>query len=153
MIEIAAFTTAVSHATNIAKAIVETHDELKLRELKLEFATALLDVTQKQLALAQEYQAELDANKKLKQQLAAYERWEQESQRYQLHQPSIGVFVYALKQEHAAGQPLHWICAACYDDGKKSLLQRVSKDSNAWACPRSAEHHIDFTQYGDAFSR
>jgi hypothetical protein len=152
MTEIAAFATAVSHAINIAKAIVETHDEMKLRDLKLEFTTSLLDVTQKQLALAESYQAHLDANEKLKKQLAAYERWEQESQRYQLHQPSPGIFVYALKPDHAAGQPPHWICAACYNEGKKTLLQRESRDSDAWTCPHSTEHRIDYTQYGGAFS-
>lgn len=154
MTEIVAFTAAVSHALNVAKAIVDARDAAKVLELKLEFSTALMDVTQKQLALTQGYQATLDTNQTLKKQIEAYQRWEQESQRYELHQPSVGVFVYALKPEHAAGQPLHWICAACYNDGKKSLLQREGRDSDAWKCPRQAEHSIDFNEYGggSAFS-
>ena len=147
MTEIAAFATAVSHAINIAKAIVETHDEMKLRDLKLEFTTSLLDVSQKQLALTESYQAHLDANEQLKQQLAAYERWEQESQRYHLHQPAPGLFVYTLKPEHAAGQPPHWICAVCYEERKKSVLQRAHKGSDLFQCQRDAAHQVDLSDY------
>ena len=146
MNEIVAFAAAVSHAFNIAKAIVETHDEQKLRDLKLEFTTSFLEVTQKQLAMTQAYQAHLDAHEKLKQQLAAYERWEQESQRYERHQPELGFVVYTLKAEHAAGEKPDWLCATCYSDRKASILHPSSKGSNTWQCPRNVEHTLDMEE-------
>jgi hypothetical protein len=142
MNEIAAFATAVSHAINIAKAIVDTRDETKLTSLKLEFVAALLELNTKQLSLAQGYQSVMDDNKSLKKQLEAYERWEQESQRYQLHQLEPGILVYALKPEHASTQPAHWLCAACYDERKKSVLQRASKGSDILNCPRDLHHQL-----------
>ena len=147
MTEIAAFTTAVSHAINIAKAIVETRDETKLSGLKLEFSAALLELHHKQLSVAQDYQAVLDTNEAIKKQLAAYERWEQESQRYQLHQLSPGILVYALKPEHASAQPTHWLCAACFDERKKSVLQRAGKNGDLYNCPRDEKHQIDLNEY------
>jgi hypothetical protein len=145
--EIAAFATAVNHVINIGRTIVGTRDELKLNDLKLEFSSALLELNEKQLGVARNLQSTLDANKALEEQLAAYEQWDQESQRYELFQPSRGVFVYNLKSEHANGQPGHWICAACFNDGKKSILQKVSRGSDCWQCPRSTEHTIDFNEY------
>src|SRR5437016_5529588 len=99
MTEIVAFAAAVSHAVKIAKAIVDTRDATKLAALKLEFTTALLELHTKQLGVAQDQQSLLDEIKSLKEQLAAYKRWEQESQRYQLHQLAPGILVYALKPE------------------------------------------------------
>jgi hypothetical protein len=148
MNEIAAFATAVSHAINIAKAIIDTRDETKLASLKLEFVAALLELNTKQLSLAQRYQSVIDANESLKQQLETYERWEQESQRYQLHQLEPGILVYALKPEHAATQPPHWLCAACYNDRKKSVLQRESKGSDVLRCPRNPEHQLMIEERG-----
>ena len=142
MNEIVAFAAAVSHTVNIAKAVFDTRDATKIGELQLEFTTALLDVAQKQLAVTESYQATLDANKKLKQQIEAYERWEQDSQRYQLHQLEPGILVYALKPEHTTTQPAHWLCAACYDDRKKSVLQRESKGSDVLICPRDPQHQL-----------
>jgi hypothetical protein len=146
MTEIFAFVTAVGHAVNIAKAIVDTRDATKLGELTLQFITAVLDIAQKQLALTEGYQATLDANKDLKQKLAAYDRWEQECQRYERHQPEPGFVVYALKPEHASGQKPHWLCATCYHDRETSILHPLSKGANMWVCPRDPEHALDMEE-------
>lgn len=142
MNEIIAFAAAVSHATNIAKAIVSTRDETKLAALNLEFTSAVLELTQKQLVLSQHQQTLLTENETLKKQLAAYERWEQESRRYQLHQLEPGILVYALKPEHAAAQPAHWLCATCYQDRKASILHPDSKGSDVLVCPRDPQHQL-----------
>jgi hypothetical protein len=143
MTEIIAFAGAVSHVTNIAKAIFDTRDELKLRELKLEFSAALLDLHHKQLKIAQDYQAVLESNEAIKKQLATYEQWQQESDRYKLHQLEPGIFVYALKPEFATTQPAHWLCTTCYQDRQKSILHRQSKGSDILICPRDPAHQLN----------
>jgi hypothetical protein len=140
--EIIAFAGAVSHAVNIGKALVDTRDATKQAALKLEFTTALLELHTKQLDIVQSQQTLLDEVQSLKQQLAANERWEHESQHYQLQELAPGILVYALKLEHSAAQPSHWLCAACYHDRKKSLLQRNSKGSDVLVCPRDANHQL-----------
>ena len=152
MTEFIAFAGAVSHAINIGKLIVETRDETKLTALKLDFTSALLELHSKQLSVAQDYQAILDANESLKKQLVAYERWEQESQRYQLHELAPGIFVYKLKPEFAAGQPQHSLCVTCYQDRKTSILHRDGKDSNIWICTRDINHQLNNEEYGTAYS-
>lgn len=146
MNEFAACAAAVSHTFNIAKAIIDTRDATKIGELKLEFITAALDVAQKQLALTESYQATLDANKTLQDKIAAYDKWEQESQRYDRHYPAPGFLVYALKPEHCFGHPADWLCATCYHDRETSPLHPTSKESNRWICPRNAEHTLDMEE-------
>ena len=48
-------------------------------------------------------------------------------QRYQLQRFYPGSFAYALKPEMAAGEPPHYLCANCYQQTKKSLLQDTGK--------------------------
>ena len=140
--EIIAFITAVNHTANIAKAVIGTRDAAKIALLQLEFSTALLDLQEKQLAVTQAQEALLDEIKSLKQQLAAYEQWKEESQRYQLHELKPGILVYVLKPEHAAAEPKHWLCAGCYNNGKKSILQKTYSATEMLACPNSGQHMI-----------
>lgn len=89
------------------------------------------DLTEKILAAhvlalsAQEAHMQLlNHTRQLEAQIASAEAWETEKQRYKLHQPWTGAFVYALKKTAEPIEPAHWICAACYQRGKKSILQR-----------------------------
>jgi hypothetical protein len=61
--------------------------------------------------------------------MAKLEGWEREKKRYQLEQLPPGVFVYALKPDMAAGEPLHQICQTCYQRGKKSILHSSERAS------------------------
>lgn len=138
--EIYAFTASVSHAMNVAKAAIDTRDEAKLVALKIEFGNALLELHAKQLGVTQSYQAILDENESIKKKLATHERWEQECERYHLHQLEPGVFVYALKSDRALGEPPHWLCAACHNEREKSILQKVTAEM--FTCHRNQLHHI-----------
>lgn len=61
--------------------------------------------------------------RELEEELTRIKAWEETKQRYQLHEPSPGTFVYALKELHKGAEPPHWICTNCYEDGKPSILQ------------------------------
>ena len=97
-------------------------------------------------------QAMLETITQLKEELAQCKTWQAEKQRYQLHEPWQGAFVYALKESSSAGEPAHWICTKCHGDGKKYILQdngRLTVHDHAFVCfgcgrelksSRSSEH-------------
>lgn len=64
------------------------------------------------------------------------ETWEQEKEKYKLREICPHVFVYAIKEEEKGAEPSHWICAACYNQGKKSILQlnRKEKAGHFYIC-------------------
>jgi hypothetical protein len=51
------------------------------------------------------------------------EAWDAEKQRYALTELSRGAFAYLVKPEARGTEPLHCLCAACYQNGKKAILQ------------------------------
>ena len=69
---------------------------------------------------------QLELTKKLEElqrKVHEFERWESEEKKYSLRCYS-GQYVYQLKAELVnADRPNHYLCANCYDERKKSILQ------------------------------
>jgi hypothetical protein len=99
---------------------------------------------QEQILAAQETQtAALERIRELKEEVASYETWSAEKQRYELKAVHPGAFAHVLKPAMSSSEPPHWLCAKCYQDRKKYLLQSAGfaaqsgPDSRKrmWKCP------------------
>ncbi len=62
------------------------------------------------------------------------ERFQAEAVRYTLKRTDLGAMVYELKDTDTRGEPPHCICAACYEQQVKSILQPVER--NTLGCQR-----------------
>lgn len=67
-------------------------------------------------------------NQQLKNQLAEIERFHGEAANYNIFQPWPGILVYARKDSVQRSSPPHYLCANCYQNNKKSILQQVLKN-------------------------
>ena len=94
--------------------------------------------TQTELVAAQQREAELiDRCRKLEDELGRVNDWETIRVGYELRNVGKGAFVFAptpdsVKDENA--EPAHWLCTKCFDDQKKSYLQRLP--GGIWRCLR-----------------
>src|SRR5439155_18917083 len=122
MNEIAAFIIAVSHVTNVAKAFFQAKSDSIRDTARSELLEMLLDLNAKAMSIQALYQKESESVVALKAQLAAYDKWEQESARYSFRKVGDASFVYALDPAQASNQAPHWLCPNCYKDRKKSVL-------------------------------
>ncbi len=55
----------------------------------------------------------------------AMENWAAEKQRYKLQELESGAFVYRLQEEKQNSEPIHDLCAQCYQQSIKSILQFI----------------------------
>jgi hypothetical protein len=81
----------------------------------------------------------LNENNRLKQQLIDLKNWETEAAQYELKEVDSGVFAYAFKSAPDSATPPHWLCANCYQNKEKSILQRGRKSGPLGTpldCPR-----------------
>ena len=59
----------------------------------------------------------------MEKEITDFEAWEAEKQRYELKDVGAGSIAYALKKDAQGSEPAHYICAACYQHRRKSILQ------------------------------
>ncbi|MGR3760925.1 hypothetical protein ACUXV3_12465 [Roseobacteraceae bacterium NS-SX3] len=122
--------TATQIADNLKKVFSsEEPDIAASKQAVLELLDKLLDAKRDQIAVE-------SLLSELKKDLDKADRFAQEAARYQLTQTDMGGRVYALKADDTSGEPPHEICASCYDEGKKSILQFSTKQMNTLVCHR-----------------
>jgi len=82
----------------------------------------------------------IDEKRNLEEEVVRLKAWDAGKLNYQLHTVGLGAFVYATKPELRVGEPPHWICTQCYEDGRKSILQchgrTLNRAKNLWTCHR-----------------
>lgn len=119
---IASAFSGVKTAMDMSKALLGLHvsNEVKaaisdLRDQLIDAQNAIFQAQTEQSALVQHV-------RKLEEQLVRAKNWDAEKQRYELANPWDGAVVYALKESMSRGEPPHWICTSCYEDGRRSIL-------------------------------
>ena len=121
--EISAGYTSLKAAVSIVQGLNATHTQIQINEVKIELQRLMLDA---QSALMGAQTTEATASKRisdLEQQVVRFKTWEGEKERYELKRYYPGSFAFALKPEMANGEPPHRLCANCYQNGEKAILQ------------------------------
>lgn len=105
---------------------------------KLMEATAVALASQeKQSSLAGRV-AELEAE------LLQLRQQQQQTNRYQLHEfPITGALAYRIKLGSEEGEPLHYLCAACMDQGEMSKLQPFNGKRSLRCCRCKVIIHVE----------
>src|SRR6266700_4413466 len=123
---------AFSTMFGIAKSMKDMNDAVIRNQ-------AVYDLTEQILAAQEKYAASVERVRDLEKQVAAFKNWEAEKQRYQMRDFGGGTIAYALKSEMAIGEPPHNLCSACFQKGKKGILQPTSINGKHQQMVRCAE--------------
>jgi hypothetical protein len=121
--EITAGIISIRAAIDLTKAMIGVRDA-KLVAAKMTEMNGLLGEALGKFVEAQKAQlAQLDEIADLKAQIRKFSGWETEKQRYELKQVGRGISAYMLKPDVRGTESPHWLCATCFENGKKSHLQ------------------------------
>jgi hypothetical protein len=109
---------ALKTAFDIAKGLKDIDDATRRN-------AAVIELQEKILAAREAQSTLLDRVGELEEEVAGFETWDAEKQRYELKQLARGgaAFAYALKANAQPAEPFHCICASCYQKRTKSILQ------------------------------
>ncbi len=89
--------------------------------------TVAIELQEKILAAQAEQSALIERVGELETQVAGYEAWDADKERYELNEFKPGQFAYPLKADVAGGEPAHMLCANCYNKIQKSILQTETR--------------------------
>jgi hypothetical protein len=131
MDDVSAFTdliTSLRSAVEITKAIMDISDANRLQTKILDLTKEIMSAQSCALA-TQSAQLELLQTKRgLEDELAKLKAWNMEKYRYELQNVGSGAIAYVLKQSMRGTEPIHWICANCFQIGKKRFLNESHSD-------------------------
>jgi Zn finger protein HypA/HybF involved in hydrogenase expression len=85
---------------------------------------AIIELQEKIVAAREAQATLLERIRELEKEVADFKTWDTEKQKYEMKVLSPEAIVYSLKTQIPGAEPAHYICANCYEDGKKSFLQR-----------------------------
>lgn len=123
MTAIGAAAASLNAAMNIAKAMVGLRDGQISQAQAIEFQSKILDAQSSMFAANEERTALINHVRELEEEMARLKAWDAEKQRYALTELSRGAFAYLVNPDARGAEPLHCICAACYQNGKNAILQ------------------------------
>jgi Zn finger protein HypA/HybF involved in hydrogenase expression len=105
-----------------------------------------------QILTAQETQATLiEKISTLEVEIARFDKWDIEKERYELKAISQGTVAYVLKANTQNTEPAHWLCVNCYQNRTKAFLQYfavLEPRKHTYACPAcKAQIKVHYTIY------
>lgn len=120
---IATAATAIKLAGDIAKGMITLRDAEMVRGKIIELQSAILDAQSSIFSANDERAALIKAVGDLEKKVADFEKWEREANKYQLAEIGPAMFAYIAKTNRNPATPFHALCANCYQNRKKSVLQ------------------------------
>lgn len=126
--EIAGVMSSLKAAKDIAETMIGLRNAAAFKAKAIEFQSKIYDAMSAAIVAQEERSSLLQKVGELEKEVARLEAWDAEKQRYELKDVGSGALAYALKNEASGAEPPHWICAKCYEDGKKSILQPETRN-------------------------
>ena len=145
--------TGLKTASDIVIGLGKLNTLAQVQEKSVELGQVIVAAQSATLSAYADQAAMIEEVRALKEEIVRVKAWETQKQRYKLTPLWDGpVVVYALKESMSEGEPPHWICTKCYEDGKRMILQPKSKDTYALlVCPTcKAEIHSRYRSIGPA---
>jgi hypothetical protein len=121
----------------LPETMIGLRDTAAFQGKLLEFQSKIIDANNAAFSAQEERSSLLERIRELEKQVADFEAWEAEKQRYELKEVALRKFAHVLKPNASASEPPHWICASCYQQNQKSILQGEKFYGGGWThiCP------------------
>lgn len=127
---------ALKAAYDIAKTLKDINDRVALNTAVIDLQSQILTAQDAALGARDKETTLLERISELEKEVARFDAWEREKERYQLHKLPPGILIYRLKPGMENGEPFHEICADCFQKGEKSLLHCLGQGNGLthWKC-------------------
>ncbi len=121
-------TTSLRAVAEITKALKDVSDSSAIPTKIYELATEIVSAQSCALAVQSEHFDLAKSKRELEEEIVRLKAWNTERYRYQLQSVGPGASAYVVKDTMRGSEPVHWICADCFQGGKKRFLNESHSD-------------------------
>ena len=119
--------TSIKNAYDLAKGLQSLHTTTEVKQAVSDVLDQLITARTDALNTAERETSLLQKISHLEAEIDRLKTWDGERQRYELKRFNPGTLAYVLKPAMADGEPPHRLCAHCYQQRKKSILQATHR--------------------------
>ena len=134
--EASAIVTSLKTTIGIVKGLKSSYDAKTITQAQSQILEHLFALQVDALALQEKHSALIHEKEELIKKIEQFEQWGNTESEYELKEIKPGIFVYSYKKSQQSVIPMHWLCAQCWNDHKKSILQSGFHDKSVYNCPR-----------------
>ena len=133
---------------NFVKNSIEKIKDAAVREKVEELLNTIIPLQSIILSLQSANSTLIKEKEALEHKLSEIEDWRQEASGYELKELVSGVYVYAKKKGVQTTEPIHYLCTKCYNERRKSILQRTRHDFDGmhYVCHSCSSEIIDYSK-------
>jgi hypothetical protein len=121
-------TASLRAVAEIAKAMKEVGDASEIPTKIYELTKEIMSAQSCALAVQAEQFDSAQRKSDLDDEIVRLKAWNTERYRYQLQSVGPGANAYVVKDTMRGSEPVHWICADCFQSGKKRFLNESHSD-------------------------
>jgi hypothetical protein len=125
--EISAGLSSLKTMKDIVQGMNAAKGEAAVNTVKIELQGLILDAQQGLFAAQEAQSADARRIAELEQEIMRFKDWSAEKQRYELKSMRGGSVAYSEKASVNARQSPHWLCANCFEQGRKSFMQKLGE--------------------------
>jgi hypothetical protein len=108
---------------DMAKGLKDISDAATRNAVAIEIQEKILSAQAAQMGLVERVS-------ELEKEVAGFETWDAEKQRYELKNVGYTAFAYMLKPAERGVCPPHWVCAHCYEQRHIQIIQFIMAPQN-----------------------
>ena len=126
--EIGGAISGLKGALALVKGVKAVSEGLAVQDVQIELGQRIIEA---QAALNAAMAAQTEAAERiceLEQEIVHLKDWSAERERYHLVNADRGAFVYMPKPGMENGEPAHWLCTNCFNQGRKSFMLFKGQD-------------------------
>jgi rubrerythrin len=148
--EIATGWQSLKAAKDIVQGLNALENVAAVNEVKVTLQSHILEAQQSLFAAQDAQTAAAKRISDLEEQIMQLKDWSRQAESYELVAIGNGGFAYMQKEGMRTTEPPHWLCANCFTNRKKSILQRQGTQGERerpWTCPNCrAGIQVHFTR-------
>ena len=113
----------------IVEGLVATRDWNVVNSKVIELQSKIMDAQNGVFAIQADRATLVERASMLEKQIADFEKWDAEKEKYELVEIAPGVFGYMPNSKSENASVPHWLCQTCFEKKKKTILQMFGHSS------------------------